>query len=106
VFGATIAHAQRLMHGKKSRIRINAADPIFAGLPEAIDAARYHSLVAVRETLPKELIVIAQDDALGEVMAVRHADYPVYGLQFHPESILTPQGGIIMRNFLSMEGAK
>lgn len=101
-FGATIAHARRLMHGKKSRIRIDLKDPLFAGLPEYISAARYHSLIAVRDTVPDELAVIAQDD-IGEVMAVKHARYAVYGLQFHPESVLTPQGSVIMRNFLDME---
>jgi anthranilate synthase/aminodeoxychorismate synthase-like glutamine amidotransferase len=105
VFGATIAHAQRLMHGKKSRIRNDATDPLFAGLPDTIDAARYHSLVAVRGTVPDDLIVIAEDDEIGEVMAVRHAHCTVYGVQFHPESVLTPQGDVIMRNFLGLEGA-
>lgn len=105
VFGATVAHARRLMHGKKSRIRIETADPIFAGLPEYIDAARYHSLAAVRDTVPDDLTVIAEDE-IGEVMAVKHARYAVYGVQFHPESVLTPQGGVILRNFLGLEGAK
>ena len=106
VFGATVAHAQRLMHGKKSRIRIETSDPIFTGLPEYIDAARYHSLVAVRDTVPDDLIVIAEDDEIGEVMAVKHARYAVYGVQFHPESVLTPKGDVIMRNFLNLEEAK
>ena len=103
VFGATITRARLLMHGKKSRIRIETADPIFAGLPEYIDAARYHSLAAVRGTVPDDLLIIAQDDELGEVMAVKHARHAVYGVQFHPESVLTPQGDVIMRNFLSLE---
>jgi glutamine amidotransferase of anthranilate synthase or aminodeoxychorismate synthase len=102
VFGATITRARRLMHGKKSCIRL-MGDPIFAGLPEKIDAARYHSLIARRDTVPGELIVIAEDDDIGEVMAVKHSRYTVYGLQFHPESVLTPQGEAIMRNFLSVE---
>ena len=106
VFGATVAHAQKLMHGKKSRIRISAEDALFAGLPDTFDAARYHSLAALRDTIPSDLIVIAQDDELGEVMAVRHARFAVYGVQFHPESVLTPQGDIIMKNFLGLEGAK
>ena len=106
VFGATVAHARKLMHGKKSRIRIQTTDSIFAGLPSSIDAARYHSLVAVRGTVPDDLIVIAEDDEIGEVMAVKHARWAVYGVQFHPESVLTPQGDVIMRNFLGMEGAK
>ena len=106
VFGATVAHAQKLMHGKKSRVRVSAKDALFAGLPDTIDAARYHSLAAVRDTIPSGLIVIAQDNELGEVMAVRHARFAVYGVQFHPESVLTPQGDIIMKNFLGLEGAK
>jgi anthranilate synthase/aminodeoxychorismate synthase-like glutamine amidotransferase len=105
-FGATVAHARKLMHGKKSRIRIDVSEPLFAGLPEYIDAARYHSLAAVRDTIPDDLAVIAEDDGDGEVMAVKHAHHTVYGLQFHPESVLTPQGDIIMRNFLSLEEAK
>lgn len=106
VFGATVAHAKKLMHGKKSRIRITPEDALFSGLPSSIDAARYHSLVAVRDTIPDGLIVIAEDDEIGEVMAVKHAKYAVYGVQFHPESVLTPQGDVIMRNFLELEGAK
>ncbi len=106
VFGATVTHAKKLMHGKKSRIRISAEDALFAGLPPSIDAARYHSLVAARDTVSDDLIVIAEDDEIGEVMAVRHERYAVYGVQFHPESVLTPQGDVIMRNFLGLEGAK
>jgi len=104
-FGATVAHARKLMHGKKSNLAIDNGHPLFKGLPERIDAARYHSLAARRETMPECLRVIAQDD-MGEVMAVCHRDYPVFGLQFHPESVLTPQGAVIMENFLGMEGAK
>ena len=101
-FGATVTRAKHLMHGKKSSIRLSG-DPIFAGLPETIDAARYHSLIAERETIPDELAVIAEDDDIGEVMAVKHSRFMVYGLQFHPESVLTPLGDVIMRNFLNME---
>jgi anthranilate synthase component 2 len=67
-----------------------------------IKAARYHSLIARKETLPDELLVIAEDDD-GEIMAVQHRVYDIYGLQFHPESILTPQGEAIMRNFLKIK---
>ena len=86
---------------KKSRIHIDNNSPIFKGLDEEMDAARYHSLVAVRETVPDVLQVIGGDKN-GEVMAVQHKTYPVYGLQFHPESILTPQGRIILENFLDL----
>ena len=101
VYGGTIAHAKELMHGKQSTITIDNSDPIFQGLPENIPAARYHSLVARRSSLPDTLKIIGEDD-MGEIMAVRHTDYPVYGLQFHPESILTPDGMTILRNFLNL----
>ncbi|NLC19214.1 MAG: aminodeoxychorismate/anthranilate synthase component II [Clostridiales bacterium] len=98
-FGATISHAKLLMHGKQSNIHIANGATIFHGLAPMIQAARYHSLAAVKETLPDELLVIAEDDD-GEIMAVQHRSYEIYGLQFHPESILTPQGDAIMKNFL------
>lgn len=103
VFGAVIGHAKRLMHGKQSNIHIANGSSIFKGLPPIIQAARYHSLIAKRESLPDELLVIAEDDE-GEVMGVKHRDYEIYGLQFHPESILTPQGAVIMNNFLQIGG--
>ena len=101
VFGAEIVHAAKLMHGKQSTITIDNSDPIFQDLPERIPAARYHSLIARRSSLPDSLKVIGEDD-MGEIIAVRHTDYPVYGLQFHPESILTPDGMTILRNFLNI----
>lgn len=100
-FGATISHAKLLMHGKQSNIHIANGATIFHGLAPMIQAARYHSLAAVKETLPDELLVIAEDDD-GEIMAVQHRSYEIYGLQFHPESILTPQGDAIMKNFLKI----
>lgn len=105
VFGAKITYAVQLMHGKKSNIHIDNNCKIFKGLPAQIDAARYHSLIAKRDTIPDVLEVIAQDD-IGEVMAVRHRLNHVYGLQFHPESILTPKGAVIIENFLNMDGGK
>ncbi len=102
VFGAKIRHAKTLMHGKKSNIKIENSDPIFQGLPNRIDVARYHSLIADMDTIPDTLDVIAADDH-NEVMAVRYKEALVYGLQFHPESILTPEGGIIIDNFLAMK---
>jgi len=98
-YGAEVSFAKRLMHGKQSEIRIEPSCPLFSGLPETIKAARYHSLAAVGETLPEGLHVTARADD-GEIMAVRHKAFPVYGLQFHPESILTPDGGKIIHNFL------
>lgn len=100
-FGAKIAPARQLMHGKQSDIHIANGSTIFHGLAPVIQAARYHSLIALRGTLPDELLVIAEDNN-GEIMAVKHREYEIYGLQFHPESILTLQGEIIMRNFLQI----
>ncbi len=99
VFGANITLAKKLMHGKQSSIHIANGATIFHGLPPMIQAARYHSLIAEKNTLPDELLVIAEDDD-GEIMAVQHRNYEIYGLQFHPESILTPFGEKIIRNFL------
>ena len=101
-FGACISHASRLMHGKQSVIRRTAESPVFRGLPNVMKAARYHSLACMRETLPEELIITAEAED-GEIMAVQHRKYPIYGLQFHPESILTPDGEKIIYNFLQEE---
>ena len=98
-FGAKITYASRLMHGKQSLTDLDILQPIFKDCPEKTPVARYHSLVADESTLPSELKVIARADD-GEVMAVRHEKYPVYGLQFHPESILTPEGKIMIRSFI------
>jgi anthranilate synthase component 2 len=103
VFGATIAHAKTLIHGKKSSIYIANGSALFKGLPPIIDAARYHSLAAKRETLPDDLLVIAEDED-GEVMGVKHRDYDIYGIQFHPESIMTDKGNTIIENFIMMGG--
>ncbi|HEX2925531.1 MAG TPA: aminodeoxychorismate/anthranilate synthase component II [Ruminiclostridium sp.] len=102
-FGATVSYAKILMHGKKSLVHIANGSAIFRGLPPIIDGARYHSLAAVRSTLPDELLVIGEDDN-GEVMGIKHRDYDVYGLQFHPESVLTPKGVSILENFLKIGG--
>ena len=99
-FGATITYAKRLMHGKQSEITFDTGCPIFRGLPEKAPAARYHSLAADEATIPDCLKVTART-ADGEVMAVQHTQYPIYGLQFHPESILTPDGKQMLRNFLT-----
>lgn len=100
-YGAEICRARELMHGKKSTLTIDTASPIFKGLETHIEAARYHSLIAKGGTIPSCLRVIATD-SIGEVMAVQHTSYPTYGVQFHPESILTPQGRVIMENFLNL----
>lgn len=98
-FGVTVTYAKRLMHGKQSMVRFNTDSPIFAGLPDTAPVARYHSLAADADTIPDCLRVIALTTD-GEVMAVQHAEYPIYGLQFHPESIMTPDGKQMLRNFL------
>ena len=102
VYGAEITYAKTLMHGKKSLVHIANGNPLFKGLAPVIEAGRYHSLSAKRDTLPDELLVIAEDDG-GEVMGVKHKDYDVYGLQFHPESILTPCGAVMIENFLRIK---
>jgi len=100
-FGATVTYAKQLMHGKQSIATIDRESPIFRGLPKQIPVARYHSLAADKNTIPEALQVIAMTND-GEVMAVCHKEYPIYGLQFHPESILTPDGRTILKNFLEM----
>lgn len=102
VYGATIGHAKRLMHGKQGTIQLDRDCCLFHGLPEKIKAARYHSLAARQDTLSEELEVTAVDE-IGEIMAVQHRKFAVYGLQFHPESIMTPQGKAILENFLGNE---
>lgn len=103
VYGATVSYAGELMHGKKSALHIANGSALFRGLPPIIDGARYHSLSAIRHTLPDELLVIAEDNS-GEVMGVKHRDFDVYGVQFHPESILTSNGKTILENFLGIGG--
>jgi len=99
-FGADVVRADRLMHGKTSGI-INDGKTIFRGLPSPFEAGRYHSLILRRESIPS-CLEISAETAEGEVMGVRHHDYPVEGIQFHPESILTPNGKKIIKNFLDM----
>ena len=97
VFGGQVVRAPRLMHGKTSPIH-HHGDGLFAGLPSPFDATRYHSLI-VAEPLPDALEVTAFTSE-GEVMGLRHRDHPIFGVQFHPESILTEHGKQILRNFL------
>lgn len=100
-FGGRVTYAKRIMHGKQSVAKLKAGEPLFAGLPSEIKVGRYHSLAADPASMPDCLETIAET-ADGEIMAVRHKARPVYGLQFHPESILTPDGPQIMRNFFGM----
>lgn len=100
-FGGVIGYAKRLMHGKMSVVTLDTDSAIFRGMPEKIEAARYHSLAAEESSLPDTLRVTAKTED-GEIMAVEHKEYPVYGVQFHPESILTPQGKTMLMNFLGL----
>ncbi|MER3469711.1 MAG: aminodeoxychorismate/anthranilate synthase component II [Nitrososphaerota archaeon] len=98
-FGAKVGRAARVMHGKLSEI-LHDGRGVLTGLPNPFSATRYHSLVVERESLPKELRVTALSVEDGEVMGLRHTRYPIEGLQFHPESIMTGQGMRILRNFI------
>ena len=100
-YGATVSYAKELMHGKQSSVRIDKSSALFAGLPERVLVARYHSLAALAPTIPSCLKVTAQTED-GEIMAVEHREYPVFGMQFHPESILTPDGKTILKNFMEV----
>lgn len=100
-FGATVTYAKQLMHGKQSEAEFDTECPLFKDCPETSPVARYHSLAADPDTLPEELVVTAKT-ADGEVMAVAHREYPIYGVQFHPESILTPYGKKMLENFISI----
>ena len=102
-FGGDVVRAKRLMHGKTSQIHHTQHD-LFAGLPNPFDATRYHSLIVKRETLPSELTVTAWT-AEKEIMGLQHTRLPVYGVQFHPESILTTAGKDLLRNFLRLSKA-
>lgn len=102
-FGSEIGYAKQLMHGKKSMIHIANGNIIFRGLPPILEAGRYHSLAVKRSSLSDDLLVIAETDD-GEVMGVKHRDYSLFGLQFHPESILTPDGEKIIKNFIGIGG--
>lgn len=102
-YGATVGYAKQLMHGKKSVVHVANGSPIFNGLAPILEAGRYHSLAVDRETLPDELLVIAETQD-GEIMGVKHRSYELYGLQFHPESILTADGALIIKNFLNCGG--
>jgi anthranilate synthase component 2 len=106
VFGGRVVHAHRIMHGKTSEIEHNDTD-LFRGLPSPFTATRYHSLVVEPETLPDCLEVTAwtrDEQGRLEIMGLRHKTFPIYGVQFHPESILTQHGHDLLRNFLNLPG--
>ncbi len=98
VFGGEVVRAGRLMHGKTSPI-LHKGEGVFAGLPNPFDATRYHSLLVRRESLP-DCLEITAETVEGEIMGLRHKEYPIHGVQFHPESILTVEGKKLLQNFL------
>ena len=101
-YGGRVVRARRVMHGKTSRVE-HAGEGLFAGLPSPLEVMRYHSLVVERESLPDSLEVVAHaSDDSSEIHALRHREHPVWGVQFHPESILTAGGRDLLRNFLAM----
>ncbi|GIO39754.1 glutamine amidotransferase [Paenibacillus antibioticophila] len=103
-FGGKVIRAERLMHGKTSPIH-HQGESVFAGLPSPFTATRYHSLIVERETLP-DCLEITAETAEGEIMGLRHKQYAVEGVQFHPESIITDHGHQMLRNFLSRRKAE
>ncbi len=102
VLGGRVERAAELRHGKSSPVYHDSAT-IYAGLPNPFEAGRYHSLAVKEEDLPDELVVTSFTSD-GEIMGIRHREYPVEGVQFHPESLLTPHGDLLLRNFLDMAG--
>ena len=100
-FGSKVVRAKRILHGKISEIYIKQESPIFKGLGEKFVAGRYHSLIIDKKTLSKDLQITAEDSD-GEIMAIQHKTHPTYGLQFHPESILTQDGKKMIKNFLEV----
>ena len=100
VFGGDVVRADRLMHGKTSPV-LHQGENLFQGLPSPFEATRYHSLIVKRETFPDCLEITAETEE-GEIMGLRHKDHPIYGVQFHPESILTGEGKKILQNFLNL----
>jgi anthranilate synthase/aminodeoxychorismate synthase-like glutamine amidotransferase len=100
VFGGAVVRADRLMHGKTSPI-LHDGKGVFAGLPSPFEATRYHSLIVRRDSVP-DTLEISAETAEKEIMGLRHRQYPIHGVQFHPESILTPQGKQLLKNFLSL----
>jgi anthranilate synthase/aminodeoxychorismate synthase-like glutamine amidotransferase len=100
VYGGDVVRADRIMHGKISAMT-HTGHPMFAEVPSPFDATRYHSLIVKRDTCPGVLEIVAETDQ-GEIMALAHREYPVWGVQFHPESILTVPGKQIVRNFMNL----
>lgn len=106
-FGGHVVPAKQLMHGKQSVVTLGPTCPLFAGLPPKVAVARYHSLTVEAETLPDVLQPVAYtDDAEHALMAVQHREHPIFGVQFHPESIMTPEGYTMLENFLAIRSDK
>ncbi|MDO4188140.1 MAG: aminodeoxychorismate/anthranilate synthase component II [Lachnospiraceae bacterium] len=103
-FGGVVSYADQIMHGKQSETKIDKTCAIFKGCDDIMKVARYHSLASMRESLPECLKITCETED-GVIMGVAHKNYDVYGLQFHPESILTPDGGKIIKNFLDLAKA-
>ncbi|HBI61861.1 MAG TPA: aminodeoxychorismate/anthranilate synthase component II, partial [Lachnospiraceae bacterium] len=103
VFGATVSYAKELMHGKMSVVKLREGCKLFQGIGAEAEVARYHSLIALKDTIPDclEITAVTED---GEIMAVQHKEYEIYGLQFHPESVLTPDGRSMVESFLEIGG--
>lgn len=101
VYGATVTYAPTLMHGKQSLVKVDTNSVLYRDMPDEMRVARYHSLAVGKVTIPDELKITGMSDD-GEVMSIEHSKYPVYGVQYHPESILTPQGKQIIKNFLNI----
>lgn len=101
-FGGKVSYSKRLLHGKTSNIEIDNNNPLFLNLNNEITVGRYHSLSGMESSLPRDISLIAKSKDDDEIMAIVHKNYNVYGLQFHPESILTPKGSIILKNFLDL----
>ena len=101
-YGGVVVRADRVMHGKTSRV-MHDGTGVFAGLPSPMEVMRYHSLIVDRDSIPEALTItaVAEDDPR-EVHAVRHREHPVHGVQFHPESVMTPQGRALLKNFLEL----
>lgn len=100
-FGGTVSYAKELMHGKQSKVYQGGKGRLFKGMGPEFKAARYHSLAAIKGDLPQELVVTAEADD-GEIMALEHVKYPVFGVQFHPESVMTPEGKKMIENFMEV----
>lgn len=105
IYGATVSYAKELMHGKQSETKFDTSCELFKGVSEYSLVARYHSLAAVEETMPECLLITART-ADDEIMAVKHKDYDIYGVQFHPESIMTPEGKKMLKNFIDLANNK